>query len=637
MVEAKVDFAIMTAIDEERRAVCKAFQLRDEDRIFRESRVYWHKTIEFDNGEYYDVVVAQSPDMANVDAALLASDIIHHWHPGTILLVGIAAGLDPDQQNLGDIMIGRDIYYYERGKLTPDGKRPEPIMYRADATLLNHVQALPDWVPSEAVVPPDGTQSFPRIHCGVIASGEKVIADKAVHEAITAGHRKIAAIEMEGYGFSAGVWQSFEHVRHLVVKAICDFADVHKGDKWHAYAAAVAAEFTRHLLLDRPLAPRNPPHPPPPAAVDEIQDRYRLIIDALRTGNLVPFLGPGTASKFYIELAHKLVEFAQRKLPPGDGENQSPNEKLIQTLVGIPCSVCPYWPEERPLACPMLKSMDGSYGMDTCPLVVEQQLAVSKINLRYICQYFILQDGLDVFYDDLYGMVEELEQDHRPFAFHHFLAKLPHIMLAHNVPRSHPGLPFQLIVTTNYDDMLEQAFEEANQPYDVVFYIADGSDKGSFKHKPYDREAEIIGADDSKRLPLPEYCEHPRPVILKLFGTWEEAWQEYFVGTDQQLAYLVSILERKLPTALLKILRRSKILFMGFSPSDSDLQYLMNSIWEGNRVNKKSCLLHQAKLGNLEQELWKERNVTLLDLPPSVEDFVTQLEKAIEVRLSSRA
>jgi nucleoside phosphorylase len=637
MGEAKVDFSIVTAIEIERRAVCKAFQLTDNDRVFKESRVYWRKSLELKNGEYYNIVVAQSPDMANVDAALLASDIMHHWHPGAILLVGIAAGVDPEKQSLGDIIIGRDIYYYERGKVTPDGKQPEPIMYRADATLLNHVQALPDWLPSGSVVRPDGTQMNPRVHVGVIASGEKVIADKAVHEDIAAGHGKIAAIEMEGYGFSAGAWQSFEPVRHLVIKAICDFADVHKGDEWHSYAANVAAEFTRHLLFDQPLAPCNPPHPPPPVQLDEVQNRYRLIINALRTGNLVPFLGPGIASRFHIELAHKLVEFAQRKLPSIDGENQSPNEKLIQTLVGIPCAVCPYWPEERPLECPMLKEMDRSHDEDDCTLVLEQQLAVSKINLRYVCQYFILQDGLEAFYDDLYEIVEGLEESHKPFAFHQFLSKLPHIMLAHNVPRSNPGLPFQLIVTTNFDDLLEQAFEDANQPYDVVFYIADGSEKGSFKHKPYGKEAEIIGIDDSKHLPLPEYCEHPRPIILKLFGTWEEAWQDYFVGTEQQVGYLVSTLERKLPTALLKILRRSKILFMGFSPSDPDLQYLMNSIWEGNRVNKKSCLLHRAKLGSLEQELWNDRNVTLLDLPATVEDFVTQLEKAIEVSLSSHA
>ncbi|MGQ9872931.1 hypothetical protein [Leptodesmis sp.] len=40
--------------------------------------------------------------------------------------------------------------------------------------------------------------------------------------------------------------------------------------------------------------------------------------------------------------------------------------------------------------------------------------------------------------------------------------------------------------------MLEQAFDEANQPYDVVFYVADGEERGRYKHKPYGAEAGII-------------------------------------------------------------------------------------------------------------------------------------------------
>ncbi len=71
--------------------------------------------------------------------------------------------------------------------------------------------------------------------------------------AITAANRKIMAIEMEGYGVIAAAWQSFEQVRCLVIRALCDYADSSKNDQWHAYAAAVAAGFTKHFLLDEPL------------------------------------------------------------------------------------------------------------------------------------------------------------------------------------------------------------------------------------------------------------------------------------------------------------------------------------------------------------------------------------------------
>ncbi|WP_442785773.1 SIR2 family protein [Leptolyngbya sp. Heron Island J] len=214
-------------------------------------------------------------------------------------------------------------------------------------------------------------------------------------------------------------------------------------------------------------------------------------------------------------------------------------------------------------------------------------------------------------------------------------------MSVHNYPRRSPGLPFQLIVTTNYDDLLERAFLDAQQPFDVVFYIADGLEKGKFKHKPYQGDVQTIGANDSDRLPLRSpwgHSPHPHPIILKLFGTWKESWENNFVATEQQMAHLISTLEHNLPTSLVTILKKGNILFMGYSPSDSDLQLLMHCFWPANRITGKSWLLHQAKPGDLEQELWKSRNVALLNMassedePSSEDEFVKQLQRTIEAR-----
>ena len=281
----------------------------------------------------------------------------------------------------------------------------------------------------------------------------------------------------------------------------------------------------------------------------------------------------------------------------------------------------------------MLRNIDGSKKVEDCPLYIEQNLAVSKINLRYLSQYYILKNDLDSLYGNLYEILEKLRRNHQPSSLHHFLAELPSLMRAKGKPQRSPGLPFQLIVTTNYDDMLEQAFLAARQPFDVVFYIADGPEKGKFKHKPYDGEIQTIGVNESDRLPLRKPWGHspqPRPIILKLFGTWEQSWEDHFVATEQQMAYLISTLEDNLPTSLWSILTKGNILLMGYSPSDSDLQLLMHCLWPANRITGKSRLLHQAKPGDLEQELWKSRNVELLDIPSSVDDFVAQLQKAIE-------
>jgi nucleoside phosphorylase len=91
----------------------------------------------------------------------------------------------------------------------------------------------------------------------VIASGEKVIADKAMRDDINRGQRKIAAIEMEAYGIASAVWQHERHVRQIAIRGICDTADRNKKDNWQEYAAAAASSFTRHYLMERPLQPNT--------------------------------------------------------------------------------------------------------------------------------------------------------------------------------------------------------------------------------------------------------------------------------------------------------------------------------------------------------------------------------------------
>jgi nucleoside phosphorylase len=125
--------------------------------------------------------------------------------------------------------------------------------------LWSKLEGLPDWTTHIHTSRPDGLQVRPNVHRGVIASGEKVIADAAFRKTIASGHRKIMAIEMEGYGFSKAVWHRYERVRHLVIRAICDDGTPAKNDEWHSYAAAAAASYSFHFLSDRPLPPRNPP------------------------------------------------------------------------------------------------------------------------------------------------------------------------------------------------------------------------------------------------------------------------------------------------------------------------------------------------------------------------------------------
>ena len=254
---APIDFAILTAIQVERKAVCAALGFGSDQRVKRGGRVYWRGFLPLPDGSSYQLVVAQPSDMGQVEATSLTKDVLHEWKPAAAILVGIAASTNPTKVKLGDIVVGKSVWYYEHGKVTPNGTEPQADMIQSDAELLKHFTGLADWDGEVEAERPDGSENRPKIHAGVIASGEKVIADEAVRNHIASAQRKIIAIAMEDYGFSRAVSHSPEHVRHLVIRGVCDDGSPAKDDQWHEYAATAAAAFAKHFLLDRPLEPRT--------------------------------------------------------------------------------------------------------------------------------------------------------------------------------------------------------------------------------------------------------------------------------------------------------------------------------------------------------------------------------------------
>jgi nucleoside phosphorylase len=82
----------------------------------------------------------------------------------------------------------------------------------------------------------------PRVHYGVIASGNKLVKNAAERDLILkeSGENCIC-LEME----AAGLMNSFAC---LVIRGICDYADSHKNDEWQEYAAATAAAYAKEFL-----------------------------------------------------------------------------------------------------------------------------------------------------------------------------------------------------------------------------------------------------------------------------------------------------------------------------------------------------------------------------------------------------
>jgi nucleoside phosphorylase len=90
----------------------------------------------------------------------------------------------------------------------------------------------------------------PRVHYGLIASGNQVMRDAVTRDSIARQLEGVLCFEME----AAGLMDQFPC---LVVRGICDYADSHKSKRWQAYAAATAAAYAKELLGVIPVQQRG--------------------------------------------------------------------------------------------------------------------------------------------------------------------------------------------------------------------------------------------------------------------------------------------------------------------------------------------------------------------------------------------
>ena len=374
---------------------------------------------------------------------------------------------------------------------------------------------------------------------------------------------------------------------------------------------------------------------PKPEEKPKPLSKKKEIVTQFTYSNIVPFLGSGINPDFYIQLATTLEEELREDL----NGNHFSEKNLITEVIGIPCQFCPYLPNERPseppFECPMLKGIEKG---STCPLYMEQTLATASMNLRYLSHYGKLKYQLKPFYTKFRQIIQTIESNN-PNKVHELFANLFHNILNKVRPKSQLALQSPLIVTTNYDNLLERAFDAVHQEYDLVYYIADGKDKGKFKHKVYKKNSANIIKDPSKYDLLPlhndESSSQPyHPIILKLFGTLEDQ----FVMTQNQLNYLASSWTDDPPSDLMTRLigaERCSILFLGYTPSDPDLQLLVNRFWKDESL-LGSYLVHQSQPGELEKKIWNKKNVELISLDCSLEDFTISLQNAIEEEINKK-
>jgi hypothetical protein len=224
------------------------------------------------------------------------------------------------------------------------------------------------------------------------------------------------------------------------------------------------------------------------------------------------------------------------------------------------------------------------------------------------------------------ALKKALPSNHPPSSVHRFLASFP--ALANEL-----GLHdrYQLIVTTNYDDALERAFDEAEEPYDLAVYIASGRDKGRFVHVPCDGEPEVIAdANGYAGFPIDAFGSVERTVIMKIHGGVEGSrgpypWRDNYVITEDDYIDYMSVgdIETIVPQQLLGKLRDSHFLFLGHAMRNWNLRVFLIRIFGEQQRNTSWAI--QRDPDRLDDRFWQRIGIDLAAI--SLDEYVMELGK----------
>jgi nucleoside phosphorylase len=160
---------------------------------------------------------------------------IDELHPQAVIMCGIAYGLLPEKQELGDILIAKQLLYYEPGKVdVRRGEIPRGDRITASERLLSRFR--------DAEIGWKG----PKTHFGLVLSGEKLVNDPDFCKRLLQKEPEAIGGEMEGAGLYVAA--RLTKTDWIMVKAICDWANGTKNDDAQPLAAGNAAEFLLRVL-----------------------------------------------------------------------------------------------------------------------------------------------------------------------------------------------------------------------------------------------------------------------------------------------------------------------------------------------------------------------------------------------------
>jgi hypothetical protein len=192
---------------------------------------------------------------------------------------------------------------------------------------------------------------------------------------------------------------------------------------------------------------------------------------------------------------------------------------------------------------------------------------------------------------------------------HSFLAEIPKSLL---------------IVTTNYDDLIERAFE--GHSYDVVVQTTELTLGDQLLWWPHGETQPVKVKPNRLDIDLKEVT-----VVYKIHGTVDRrdrARDQYMVTEDDYIEFLSRMTRKSaVPAIFAEPFQTRHFLFLGYSLSDWNLRVVLNRMERDlHRRGKITSWAIQLNPSPLEQRLWQQRGVDVYDM--MLEEFVTKLRLA---------
>jgi nucleoside phosphorylase len=225
-------------------------------------------------GRPHRVVLALQAQDGTRHAAAVATHLVRSFPTlRHVVMSGIAGGIPVPADGtaavrLGDVVTAAGgIVDYGHLRLTEQGarvRRPvdglSKVLLRADRELATReLLGNLSWHRSVEEAPPAFRRpepGRPRVHRTVVGSADLLLRHAAVRDDLADGFG-VRAVEMEGSGIAAAA--DLHGLDWYMVRGVADYADAVKADRWHGYAALVAAAYTRMLLSAVPPAAPAPP------------------------------------------------------------------------------------------------------------------------------------------------------------------------------------------------------------------------------------------------------------------------------------------------------------------------------------------------------------------------------------------